>query len=227
MYFLKLKRGAFLFFMVCASFPFAFASETFTIRYAEGENTLLRPGLAERQRLQTGDTVHLGDRIVCSEGGLLQVEGVYGVFEFTDGADLLIRSLSSSQKTVTFELVAGQMKGDWSSGTGFPLTVHVPGGEFQVENGFFSLWIYSLLGRPYTRVDLFRGEGFLQETSGSVPFFMRAGQHMTTGLPGGQGPREAPRIPGFDTFEINPSTRQTSSKAGSGKTNAALQTGRA
>jgi hypothetical protein len=189
-------------------------AETLSVRHVEGESTVLRAGQTEWKKLQAGDSLNLGDRLVSSEGGLLQIESSHGVLELTDSTDLLIRSMASSQQEgpVTFELASGQVKGDWASSRANPLTVAVPGGEFQVENGFFSLWIYSLLGRAYTRVDLFRGEGFLQETSGGVPLAIMEGKHMTTGLQSNSGPRETAVIPGFDTFEIDPRAGDRSSK---------------
>jgi hypothetical protein len=185
-------------------------AETFTVRHAEGENVVLRAGQTQWLKLEAGETLHLGDRVVSSEGGVLQIESSRGILELTDSTDVLIRSLALGKRggPVVLELASGQMKGDWSSDRQSPLTIQLPGGEFQVESGFFSLWIYALLGKPYTRVDLFRGEGFLQETSADIPLAIMAGQHMTTGSERSQGPREAPVIPGFDAFEIDPAAEK-------------------
>lgn len=199
--------GSLLIFVIVSGMPAAYA-DNFSVRYAEGENVMQRAGQTAWSKLQIGDEIHLGDRMVCSEDGLLQLENPHGVLELTDSADILMRSIAASPSSggpLILELASGQIKGDWNGGLGHPLLFQVPGGEFRIEDGFFSLWIYSLLGRPYTRVDLFRGEGFLQETSSDFPLGLLAGQHMTTGFQGGsQGPREAPVIPGFDTFEIQP-----------------------
>lgn len=221
--------SAALFFTASTDIPLA-AAETFTVRHVEGENTVLQAGQTGWHKVQAGTTLHLGDHMVCSEGGLMQIECARGVLELSGSSDLLIRSMSSaeSEGSVTLELASGQIKGDWSSDRGNPLTVQVPGAEFKAENGFFSLWIYSLLGRPYTRVDLFRGEGFLQETTASVPLAVKAGQHMTTGgLQSSQGPRATPVIPGFDTFEFKPLARQPSSKDLPKQTDAVMQGARA
>ncbi|MBP9865998.1 MAG: hypothetical protein KBC91_06325, partial [Candidatus Omnitrophica bacterium] len=128
------------------------AAATFTVRHAEGENTVLRAGQSVWLPLQADDELQLGDRIFSSEGGVLQIQSSVGILELTDRADLLIRAAGAAEAVgpITLELAAGHLKGDWNSDWQRPLTIQVPGGEFSVENGFFSLWIYSLLGKPYT-----------------------------------------------------------------------------
>jgi len=220
-----MKRYYFFIFLFLAGLvelPCASAS-VWKVRQAEGESAVQHQGDQGWIRLNQGDFLTQGDRLVCSEGGVLQIENEQGVLELSNSSDLLMLAVSTEEllKGDILELASGQIKGDWHADPLRPLTVHVPGGEFQVQQGFFSLWIYSLMGQAYTRADVFRGQAELQETRDGVPLSLTEGQSMTVGLPTSVGPRPSSVIEGFDQFEIEVPTKQLPGARSENKTKTA------
>lgn len=177
------------------------------IRQTEGQSVVLRAGLTSWQRLETGDILRPGDRIVTGEGAVLQLETSAGVLEMSESTDLMVRALpvqENADGALTLELSAGQIRADWNAANAFPLEIQTPGSLIRAENGFLSTWIYSLVGKSYTRLDVFRGEAELQEKGKESSLRLEAGQHVTSGLNTDYGPRRNESIQGFDAFQIAP-----------------------
>ena len=178
----------------------AVRAESVDVRGTEGESIFLRAGEAQWQSLKAGVALNLGDRIATGENAVVQLKFRSELVELGERTSFSIKGVPSHSDggSLVLELTLGMLKARAAL-----IEIRTPNAAVKVS-GFASIWVYAVLEKTYTRLDVFQGQSELEDGEQVRELMLAAGQHLTVGWKSRYEPTAEPFVRGFDAFETVP-----------------------